>query len=60
MKDNYLDVQGEVACGRNGCLTNWLNGLWMEWLIWKKCMCELALCWGGRWGGVEQFVNMKN
>jgi predicted NBD/HSP70 family sugar kinase len=27
MKDNYLDVQGEVACGRNGCLANWLNGL---------------------------------
>jgi hypothetical protein len=45
LKANYLDVQGEVACGRNGCLANWLNGLWMDWLIWKKCMCELALWW---------------
>ncbi len=44
MKDIYWGVQGDfkVALVRNGCLANWLNGLWMDYLVQKECMCKVA------------------
>jgi hypothetical protein len=43
MKDIYWGVQGDfkVALVRNGCLANWLNGLWMDYLVQKECMCKV-------------------